>query len=42
VNFKVDENLPAEAAGILRGSGFGADTVGDEISLVHLTTRLPA
>jgi predicted nuclease of predicted toxin-antitoxin system len=30
VKFKIDENLPAEAAGILRGAGFIADTVGDE------------
>jgi predicted nuclease of predicted toxin-antitoxin system len=30
VKFKVDENLPAEAAEILRGAGFCADTVGEE------------
>lgn len=30
MNFKVDENLPAEVAAMLRDSGFGADTVGDE------------
>lgn len=30
MRFKLDENLPAEAAGVLRDSGFGADTVGDE------------
>jgi len=30
VNFKIDENLPAEAAEILRRAGFGADTVFDE------------
>jgi predicted nuclease of predicted toxin-antitoxin system len=30
VRFKIDENLPAEAAGILRGAGFDADTVEDE------------
>jgi predicted nuclease of predicted toxin-antitoxin system len=30
VKFKVDENLPAEAAVILRGAGFAADTVGEE------------
>jgi predicted nuclease of predicted toxin-antitoxin system len=30
VNFKIDENLPAEAAEILRSIGFVADTVADE------------
>jgi len=30
VNFKIDENPPAEAAEILRGAGFVADTVGHE------------
>lgn len=30
MNFKIDENLPAEAAEILRSTGFVADTVGDE------------
>jgi len=30
VKFKIDENLPAEAAGILHGAGFDADTVADE------------
>jgi len=30
VNFKIDENLPAVAAGILRSIGFVADTVADE------------
>jgi hypothetical protein len=30
VRFKIDESLPAEAAGILRGAGFDADTVEDE------------
>ena len=30
MNFKIDENLPAEAAEILRGIGFVADTVADE------------
>ena len=30
MKFKIDENLPAEAGEILRGSGFVADTVGDE------------
>jgi len=30
VKFKIDENLPAEAAEILRDSGFVADTVADE------------
>ena len=29
MKFKIDENLPAEAA-VLRGAGFGAATVGDE------------
>ena len=30
MNFKIDENLPAEAAEILRSIGFAADTVADE------------
>lgn len=30
MSFKIDENLPAEAAGILRCIGFDADTVADE------------
>ena len=30
MNFKIDENLPVEAAEILRGAGFVADTVGSE------------
>lgn len=30
MRFKIDENLPAEAAEILQGAGFVADTVGDE------------
>lgn len=30
MKFKIDENLPAEAAEILRGYGFAADTVDDE------------
>ena len=30
MKFKIDENLPAEAAGILREAGFVADTVADE------------
>lgn len=30
MKFKIDENLPAEAAEILRDAGFVADTVGDE------------
>ncbi len=30
MKFKIDENLPAEAAGILRDAGFVADTVADE------------
>jgi len=30
VKFKIDENLPPEAAGILREVGFGADTFGQE------------
>ena len=30
MKFKIDENLPAEASGILREAGFGADTVGEE------------
>jgi len=30
VKFKIDENLPAEAAGVLRGAGFDVHTVGDE------------
>ena len=30
MNFKIDENLPAECAALLRGAGFGADTVAAE------------
>ena len=30
MNFKIDENLPTECAALLRGAGFGADTVADE------------
>ena len=30
MNFKIDENLPAEAAAVLRDAGFAADTVADE------------
>ena len=30
MKFKIDENLPAEAAGVLRASGYLADTVGEE------------
>jgi predicted nuclease of predicted toxin-antitoxin system len=30
LNFKIDENLPAECAALLRGAGFGADTVAEE------------
>lgn len=30
MKFKIDENLPPEAASILRGAGFGAETVGQE------------
>ncbi len=30
MNFKVDENLPVEAASIFREQGFGAETVWDE------------
>ena len=30
MKFKIDENLPFEAAEVLRGAGFGANTVGDE------------
>jgi predicted nuclease of predicted toxin-antitoxin system len=30
LNFKIDENLPAECAVLLRGAGFGADTVAEE------------
>ncbi len=30
MNFKIDENLPAEAAEILNSIGFSADTVADE------------
>jgi predicted nuclease of predicted toxin-antitoxin system len=33
LKFKIDENLPAECAVLLRDAGFGADTVADE----HLT-----
>lgn len=32
MNFKVDENLPAECAALLRDAGFGADTVAEEDS----------
>ena len=30
MNFKIDENLPRECAALLRGAGFGADTVAEE------------
>ena len=30
MKFKIDKNLPAECAAILREEGFDADTVGDE------------
>ena len=30
MKFKIDENLPVEAADILRGAGFVADTVRDQ------------
>jgi predicted nuclease of predicted toxin-antitoxin system len=30
LNFKIDENLPAECAALLREAGFGADTVAEE------------
>ena len=30
MKFKIDENLPAEAAGILESAGFDAHTVADE------------
>ena len=30
MNFKIDENLPAECATLLRSAGFGADTVAEE------------
>ncbi|MGO9093848.1 MAG: DUF5615 family PIN-like protein [Bryobacteraceae bacterium] len=30
MNFKIDENLPAECAALLRDAGFGADTVAEE------------
>ena len=30
MNFKIDENPPAECAALLRGAGFGADTVAEE------------
>jgi hypothetical protein len=30
VKFKIDENLPAEAAEILKSAGFDAHTVADE------------
>ena len=30
MNFKIDENLPAEFAETLRAEGFGAQTVGEE------------
>ena len=30
MKFKIDENLPAEAADILKSAGFDAHTVGDE------------
>jgi hypothetical protein len=31
LKFKIDENLPAEAAAALRAFGYEADTVGDEL-----------
>jgi predicted nuclease of predicted toxin-antitoxin system len=30
LNFKIDENLPAECAALLRSADFGADTVAEE------------
>ena len=30
MKFKIDENLPVEAAITLRDSGFDAETIGDE------------
>jgi predicted nuclease of predicted toxin-antitoxin system len=30
LKFKIDENLPAECAALLRSAGFGADTVAEE------------
>ena len=30
MKLKIDENLPGDCAGILRGAGFEADTVADE------------
>jgi len=45
LNFKIDENLPAECAALLRGAGFGADTVADErrlpfeVKVANATTR---
>ena len=30
MTFKIDENLPADAAALLRASGFAADTVRDQ------------
>jgi predicted nuclease of predicted toxin-antitoxin system len=30
LNFKIDENLPAECAALLRDAGFGAETVAEE------------
>jgi predicted nuclease of predicted toxin-antitoxin system len=30
LNFKIDENLPAECAALRRSAGFGADTVAEE------------
>jgi predicted nuclease of predicted toxin-antitoxin system len=30
LKLKIDENLPSECAGILRGGGFEADTAADE------------
>jgi len=31
LNFRIDENLPAECAVLLFGAGFGADTQPEEI-----------
>ena len=42
MKFKIDENLPAEAAEVLRGAGFVADTVGKRACREPMMRRLQA